>query len=451
MAPRRIHVIFFPWDARHRLKPDEEDFDHAPVDRLREYAPDFEVSLWTYSRARDFALAHYPEVWATVEKCPHPTMMVDILRWLVVWHFGGIYWQISTTPRVSMEALLPTPGKQVRLYTEFVLSPEQCRAMAAEPIRQGEPEEPVRILNQVFAAEPRARFIRRVLDLVLERNRTLTPRNDYDILFIGANAALSTAYDRYGKNDETVERMDREESRCRLHWRYRGSWRKAESAASGVVEPPPLSRAWSERFPGAADVWYRGFRKHPHEQCLEDWDVRRPRTSCLPVLAPVLDQWRIRSVLEVPCGAFRGVPAGMVYIGGDPSRTQVRRNRQVPVPSGVRFVHLHPLFSRLPPSDLILCPDYLEWLPFREVFRVLGRILASRPRWLALTGCRLLDENWDTPLGDHRPLNSRLPPFGFPEPAACLALPPVPDRRPDRCLFVWERAALPALADGRGA
>jgi len=69
--------------------------------------------------------------------------------------------------------------------------------------------------------------------------------------------------------------------------------------------------------------------------------------------------------------------------------------------------------------------------------RVLRGIAASAPRYLALTGFRLLNENWDNALGDFRPINPRLPPFDFSAPLETLAFPPAGGGRPDRCLMVW--------------
>ena len=439
MIPRLIHLIYFPWDRNHRLKPDENDFDHGPCEVLRRYASGFEVRLWTFSAIRDFCLRNYPDVWSVVERCPHPTMMVDVLRWLVVRHFGGIYWQMSTTPLAPMDAFLPSPGKSVRLFTEFVLTPEQCRAMAAEPIRRGEPEEPIRVLNQVFAAAPGAAFIQKVLDFILERNRTLAPKKDYDVLFIGANAALSTAYDRFGKNDATVELLDREESKRLMRWRYLGSWRKdaTPGAAPESPEPAPVPRL--DRFPGLAAGYYRSLRRHSHETWLEQMDAVRPRTSCLPRLSPWIEKSGIRTLVEAPSGLYVGGSDGAEYVGGDPNRAVVLENRRRANGAGVRFRHVNMLYSRFPRADLFICPDFLEWLSFAEALRVLRRIAATaQPRYLALTGYRLLNESWDTALGDFRPIPYRLPPFGFPEPVATVELGPQAGGRPDRGLMVWK-------------
>ena len=449
MAPRIIHIIYFPWDKSHKLKADEEDFDHGPYFTLCKYSPDFEVRLWTFSKARDFCAAHYPEVWAVVEKCPHPTMMVDILRWLFVYHFGGIYWQLSTTPLVEMGALLPAPGKDVRLFTEFNLTPEQCQALAAEPIRQGEPEESIRVLNQVFSARPRAAFIQKVLDLILDRNRNHAPAKDYDILFIGANAALSTAYDRFGKNDAAVELMSREESRRMLKWRYLGSWRKDSRPATAFRSPPPPPIPPMDRWPAFAAACYRWAKRHPHEALMAQIDAVRPRTSCLSHILPLSEKLGLRRVYEAPCGACD--PAGGVpveYAGGDPNRAVVRENRRRNPGGRARFQHVNMLYSRFPTVDLFICPDFLEWLSYAEALRVLRRIAVSTPRHIALTGYHFLRDSWDTALGDFRPIDFRAAPFRFPEPLETIDLPPLAGGRPDRCLLIWSGACLAAIQPG---
>jgi hypothetical protein len=440
MIPRIIHFIFFPWDKQHKLKADETDFDHTAYFTMQRYAPDFETRLWTFSKAREFCLGHYPAVWDVVHKCPHPTMMVDILRWVVVHHFGGIYWQMSTTPLANMNNLMPSAGKTVRLFTEFVLTPEQCQRMAAEPIRNGEPEEPVRVLNQVFAAQPQTPFIQKHLDLILERNCTYTPRKDYDVLFIGANAALSTSYDQFGKNDPTVELINLEDSKRLLKWRYLGSWRKdtppsAVSSSRLVPQSPRSSRM--DRIPVLAAAYFRWVKRHAHEQWLTQLDVTISRTSVLSHLEPWIKQKHIQSICEAPCGNFQPINCNCTYIGGDPNRVMVRKNRRQSKIPNVHFKHVNMLHTRFPTVDLFVCPDFLDWLSFAEIRRVLSRILISKPRFLALTGYSLLAESWDAAFGDFRPLNPRLAPFQFPEPLDILQLPPTSTGRPDRSLFLW--------------
>ena len=218
-------MIYFPWGKDQRLLADPHAFDHGPYERMCRYAPDFEVRLWTLDRAEEWAKAAYPGVWSLMLTLARPTMMVDVLRWLVVYHFGGIYWQYDMNALVPMTSILPGRSFGVRLFTEKVVDCEWCQRSASIPIRNGEPEEPVRVCNQAFAAVPRELFVKKVLDLILERARSLVPREDYDIIYICANAAVSTAYDRFGKDDPAVELMPAEVTRKSFRIVYRGTWR----------------------------------------------------------------------------------------------------------------------------------------------------------------------------------------------------------------------------------
>ncbi len=437
-TPRIIHLMHFPWDEAQRLLSDDESFDRGPFRNMRAYASDFDVHLWTYSQTREFCRQYYPAIWEALQKCRRPVMMIDILRWVVIHHFGGIYWQMNATPLQEMAAFLPSPGKSVRLFTEFNLSPGQCQAMAAEPIRHGEPEEPTRILIGAFSAQPGAPYVHRTLAFLLDRMNTKIPQRDYDVLYITGNAAVSTAYDRFGKNDPSVELLDLNESRSRIKCHYHGSWRTDldvnVSPQPGYAASPPTTM---DRHPFLAALLYGWTKRHAHETMLSRLDAIRPRASYLPHLAPVIDKLDIHTVCEAPSGIYVPVGGKIQYTGGDPNRAVVAANKRRFRGSGSRFAHVNLLYSRFPQADLFICPDFLEWLSFAEGMRVLRRIAKSRPKYVALTGCPYMHENWDSALGDFRPLNLRLLPFNFPEPMEMIPLPPMAKRRPDRCLMVW--------------
>jgi mannosyltransferase OCH1-like enzyme len=231
-APKLIHLVYFPWDRQHGLLPDTQTFDRGPFERLRLAAPDFEVRLWTWGLAEAFGREHYPEVWATLLTAPRPVMIVDVLRWLLVHHYGGIYWQYGSEPLVPMAGFLPAPGREIRLLTETVLTRDFARRMAAEPIRQGQVEERIRVGNQAFAALPGSRFVKAVIDLQLERLKRGTVRCDYDVLFMTGPALVSTAYHLHGRNDKGVELLSLHDSRRMLRTHSAGSWRTDP-------EPPP--------------------------------------------------------------------------------------------------------------------------------------------------------------------------------------------------------------------
>ena len=437
MTPRIIHSLYFKWDINQQLDPCQEVLDHTPYRKMSAYAPDFEMRLWTLSPTKDFCQQYYPSLWEALMKCGRVIMMMDVLRWLIVNHFGGIYWQMSTTPLMRMSAYLPPPNKHVRLFTEFLLTPAQCMAMAAEPIRAGKPEEPIRISNQVFSASPGSPYRQKTIDFLLKRIQTMTPKKDYDVLYISANAAVSEAYDTFGKSDSSIELTDLTTTRRMIKWRYGGSWRKEKSSTPPPTETKPLPSPKLDRAPSLASMYYTWVKPHPHEVWLTQQDVSCPRTSCLPLLETFIEKQVIRTVFEAPCGIFRPIATPCQYDGGDPSRLVVHTNKKQTKKTDIRFRHVNMLYTRFPLVDLFVCPNFLEWLSFAEAQRVLRRILASKPRFLALTGYPLLTEIWDTALGDFRPLNLRLPPFHFPEPIDSLPRPPLSGGRPDRCFMVW--------------
>lgn len=394
-APRIIHLIYFPWDRNQCLLDDPLAFDRAPVDAMRAYAPDFEIRLWTYPDAQFFCEQHYPDVWRALQRAARPVMLVDVLRWVVVHRFGGIYWQLGTTPLAPMRAFLPGEGRNVRLFTEFELSPDQCRIAMPEPIRSGEPEEPTRVLIQVFSARPHAAFIERMIGLQVERLQRYEVKRDYDILFITGNAAASTAYDRFGRTDPAVELLPASESRRLLKWHYKGTWRK-DTADAPAEAAPVLPRARPRWRETVSSIRAR-FAPNPRASLFTNQDFR-----------PFVARWT--------CG------------------NALNRIEQMP-PAG------DPLIHSLPDADVLIIPDYLEHLGVDEAARVLRRVARAKPRFIALTHHPLLREWWPAATGDYRPINFCRPPFNLPEPVFAVPCPDA-ERRSDRVLAVWRTADL---------
>ena len=433
-VPAIVHLMYFPWDRDQRLKTDPEDFDHTPVDLLRKYAVGMEVKLWTYPAAKALCEQYYPAVWEALRNIARPVMLVDVLRWVVVHHFGGLYWQINTTPLVPMAAYLPPAGKNVRLFTEFDLTPEQCCLAMNEPIRAGEPEETKRIMIQVFAAEPGAPFVTKVIQLLQERVRQYRLQRDYDVLFITGNAAASTAYDRFGRDDPGVELTGLAEARRMIKLHYQGSWRtdprNAETATTPRIAPAevPLPTGWCRSL---RNFYYRFLVPHPHDTAMGQHELmagERTLGRLLPLIHN-LDISRVVEIADAPLGTI-----GLQTISIHPSRAVIAKHKQEP---GTVWRHINLFYSTLPKGDLFVCPNYLEWISFGEAHRILARITAAGFRYVALTDHPLLAGNWDAALGDFRPLNMGLEPFHFGQAVASVEWPDSTGR-PDRRVTIWE-------------
>jgi mannosyltransferase OCH1-like enzyme len=226
-VPKIIHLIYFPWDREQRLKPDPNDFDQTYHRELAGSYPDFEVMMWTIPKIRKFLSSNYPGVWeASIRAAVRPTQLVDLYRWLVVDHFGGIYLQYHSKLHTHPKLLFPSEGYQLRLFTENVWFSWLIRIVPPLlfPIRNSQPEEELRIMNQVFAATPGHPFVREVWRSIFIRMHEMKPREDYDILYIGANAYISEVYDKMGKNDSTIQLANWTQTRNLLQVSSFGSW-----------------------------------------------------------------------------------------------------------------------------------------------------------------------------------------------------------------------------------
>ncbi len=239
-APKIIHLMYFPWDTSQRLKSDPLDFDRSWAQKLARSQPDFRVIVWTIPKIRELLDEHYPGLWEqSLARAERPTQLVDLYRWLVVYHFGGIYIQYGSTLKTDATKFLPSAGKGVRLFTEVILSPGKGHYDAyVNKIREGELNPSVQIRNQLFSAVPRHPYINLTWRNIWSRMQTMWPSCDHDILYIGANAYIPQLYDQIGRFDPEVERVRQSECDRWFKVSCNGSWRGNHAA----YRPAPSAR-----------------------------------------------------------------------------------------------------------------------------------------------------------------------------------------------------------------
>lgn len=415
MSSLLVHSSFYPWpiatrDGQYVLS----QRDPVPYEHMVQYAPDDGVKLWEHENTRALCEAHYPEIWNVIRDEAWPTKILDVTRWLFVYHFGGVYCQYGLDPLVPMADFMPSPGKGVRLFTEFVLSAEEIEKSRSLPYRQNEPEEPDRVCNQIFAATPKHPFIKSLLDLILDRCRTITPSNDYDILYISSTAAVSTAYARFGRSDPTVELISRDETKKFIKLRYRGSWRRDAAARGDVVVTPSSDANASDdgvksrllKSNAIRRIYHRVVSPHVYESA---WPFRgKDNPDVAGNVVEWLDKTGVKSVFEVKAGV-RAVVSGAEGKSWSYSAGSLSRHD----PSGATF--FNPMYMNFPRVDVVVLGDFLEFIPMADGVQVMKKVRDSGARYVIAAHHPLLNHNWDTPLGDARPVNMEMEPWGMRE------------------------------------
>jgi len=204
--PNIVHLIYFPWERKTGiLKSDEMDFDQSFFYKFQKDNPEYNIKLWTLSKIKQFTNEFYPiynEIW---DKIKHPIQAVDFFRLLIVYHYGGIYWQYGSKQKVDLQWLTPPKDKNTQLFVECIINKNFANKMKNEPIRKGKPEELVRVVLGLFVALPKDKFLDYCIKKSWKNLNTLQVKSQYDILYIGGNAMFSEAYDEYkDKNHITL-------------------------------------------------------------------------------------------------------------------------------------------------------------------------------------------------------------------------------------------------------
>jgi hypothetical protein len=166
----------------------------------------------------------------------------------------------------------------------------------------------------------------------------------------------------------------------------------------------------------------------------------------LPLL---LEQLRIRSLLDAPCGDFNWMRSVRLEIdacvGVDFLEELVTENQRRDGTPSRTFRRLDLRADPLPAMDAVLCRDCLVQMSFTDALAVLRNFKRSNARYLLTTTFPGRQENLDTSRCQWRPLNLELPPFGFPPPLRTITekCSEAGGAYQDKTLAVWALSALP--------
>ena len=164
-------------------------------------------------------------------------------------------------------------------------------------------------------------------------------------------------------------------------------------------------------------------------------------------LAPLLNRFGVRILLDAPCGDFnwmRHVNLGDIrYLGVDIVGTVIDGNRKNFLTHGRQFLRLDIAKDTLPKADAILCRDCFIHLSYAHIFHAISNFKKTGAKYLLATQCPGVRENADIVTGSFRPLNLTLEPFHFPSPIEAIY---EDGRRPHesrRLLALWNLQDLP--------
>lgn len=175
-------------------------------------------------------------------------------------------------------------------------------------------------------------------------------------------------------------------------------------------------------------------------------------------LPTLLEKYRIRSMLDIPCGDFSWMSLvnleSIEYTGADIVEKLVQENRRKyrataePEPGAQaprrRFVALDICASDLPPADIVFCRDCLVHLSNERVFAALENIKRSEAKYLLMTTFPSRRKNRNTVSGAWRALNFERAPFHLPEPLEVIneGFSLRGGRFPDKSMALWRIAEI---------
>jgi len=146
----------------------------------------------------------------------------------------------------------------------------------------------------------------------------------------------------------------------------------------------------------------------------------RATVSVRSALPRLLEECKIQSMLDAPCGDFHWLSTCNLpvqhYLGIDIVAELIRINSQNFGSDNRKFACADVIRDRLPRMDLVFCRHLLIHLPLNDCRRVLRNFQQSGAEFLLVTHQPDVVENRDKPMGSFSPVNLTLPPFSLPAP-----------------------------------
>jgi hypothetical protein len=161
-------------------------------------------------------------------------------------------------------------------------------------------------------------------------------------------------------------------------------------------------------------------------------------TELRRILPQLIKTFDIDVLVDAPCGDFYWMAqtdiSGIDYIGYDNDPANIKRARRTVStfwPKSTVFYEADISKDDLLDSDMILCRDYFQHVPYRNALDTIENFKSTKAKWLMATSHKSVG-NDDVEVGGFSPINLMLPPINFPKPLYSM-----PDGE-NRILGLWD-------------
>jgi hypothetical protein len=94
MFPKKIHQVWFDFDGKVSLSKQHLDLISHTKSKAIEFVYDYQ--LWSYNDAINFIIEFYPQFISFFkQKIKYPIIKCDFFRYIIMYHFGGVYMDLD--------------------------------------------------------------------------------------------------------------------------------------------------------------------------------------------------------------------------------------------------------------------------------------------------------------------------------------------------------------------
>lgn len=159
-----------------------------------------------------------------------------------------------------------------------------------------------------------------------------------------------------------------------------------------------------------------------HNNPLSLGDDTRAKDILPFFLQSIQKNYDIKKIVDAGCGKVTWLHSAfpyfddLDYLGFDIVEPVIKVNKDQFENEKINFVKLDMTQEFIPPGDLIVCRNCLEWFSYYDIYATLEKLKASNCTYLVASTIPALLENRETSTGMNREINLVSAPFYFPPP-----------------------------------